>query len=228
MGFAAPQASGDLLGPNEVLGHLLICIPTDVRVGIETIHGVNDAVVVDVAVLTQKDQNGQVPVYRDVLWFNISLRNTLKRQVGQCVLARMGQGEAKRGQNPPNILVDATKDSQAVAFAESWMDQHPEFEREAMAKVQGGNGFAAPAPTPQPSVPVPASIPNIPQQAPVIPTQQQPVIPAVPQQVPVIPTQQQPATAQPAGGIDFAALAGLSPEEQQKLLQMALGQQQGN
>jgi hypothetical protein len=49
------------------------------------------------------------------------LKNALKTKIGQKVLARIGQGQAKAGKSAPWILVDATGDADAVAKANAFI-----------------------------------------------------------------------------------------------------------
>jgi hypothetical protein len=227
--FAAPAPAGDQLSPAELLGHLLVICPTEYRYGIITKYnkpndGGSEAVVIDVAVLTQQDINGQIPTYHDAMWFNVGLRITLKKQMGQLVLARMGQGEAKDGQDPPYTLVDATQDPQAVAFAEQWLASHPDFESGAIAKSRaaaGGVPVAAPATSGQPNVP----IPGVPQNAQSRPATAPQVAPipqaAAPQPAPAGPVNTpavQPAPAASPTQIDPAVIAALPPEQQQAIM----------
>lgn len=218
MALSAPAQSGDQLGPAEVHNHLLLVCPVEYVTGIFTVHtkpgqDPSDAIRVNVAVLTQTSEAGQHPVYNGVLWFNAFLKG-LKRNIGETVLGRMVQGAAKPGQDPPWMLQDATNDPQAVAYAESWLAQHPEFEANAQKEIAatGGAAAAAPAPAPVPTVPVPTSLPATPAA---------PVVPA-PAAAPAVPQLGAPGVA-PAGAppaVDPNALAALlqnlSPEERAK------------
>lgn len=199
--FAAPAPEGDKLAPADIEGHLLAVIPTEYRTGIVTQYtkpgeDPSDAISVHCVVLTQQGEDGQPPVYRDALWFNVSLKNTLRKQIGEVVLARMAKGQAKPGQSAPFYLADATSDAGAVGFAEQWLDQHPEFEAEATKRIAGGAGLAAPA-APA-AAPIPASVPTI-------PMQRQAPAQALPQ-------------AQAPVAFDPSMLANLPAEEQAKIL----------
>lgn len=219
MAFAAPAPAGDQLPAADVLGHLLLIAPHEYRTGIITRFtkpggAGEDAIVIDCAVLTQQDAGGQVPVYRDALWFNIGLRLTLKKQMGQFVLARMGQGEGKQGQDPPFTLIDATKDEAAVAFAEGWLAQNSYFETDALRKAElaaGGNHMQQQpmkvAPPPPAGIPVPGVPANASQHLATAP--QVPAVPAVPAPVNGAPM-----------SIDPAAIAALPPDQQAAILQL--------
>jgi hypothetical protein len=245
MGFAAPATqTGDSLDAKDIVGELLIAIGTEVVKDVTTEYGVSDAIRADVAVLTQQNEdNSYGVVYRDILWFNVSLRNTLKKQIGQVVLARMGQGEKQPGKNAPFILVDATQDAQAVAFAEAWMDQHPDFESEAKAKIETVGKVSPPAPAAVPQVPAVPAVPQVPQAAPIpaaVPSVPTPPA-AAPTAVPAVPTFPGAAVGTglamgaaiaaanpgPTNGFDLAAIAALPADQQQAALAALMAQQQG-
>lgn len=140
------QTMGDILPLADVVGHLLLIAPTEYVTDIATKFTkdpskLSDAIRCDVAVLTQQDeQGGYGVVYRGCLWFNI-IRLSLRKSIpdtanGDAVLARVGQGAAQQGQDPPYVLVDAMSDSDAVAFAEQWLAAHPEFMTVAQAEAR--------------------------------------------------------------------------------------------
>jgi len=218
--FAAPAPQGDKLQAGEVLNHLLVIIPTEYIPSMPTVHGDSDAIRCDVAVLTQQTEAGTVPVYRDVLWFNVSLKNTLKKQVGDLVLSRMGQGTAKPGQDPAFILLDATTDAQAVQYAEHWLNTNPEFEAVARKKLAGAAGLAAPAAAPAPAVP---TVPTVPAAVAPAPAASQPFAAGGPAPA-VAPAPQAAAPAPAAPQITAQMLAALPPEEQAKLAALFQGQ----
>lgn len=218
MALAGVQPDGDNLGPAEIEGHLLLVIPTEYLPAVKTQYNTADkptspAVRVDVAVLTQRRDNGDHPVYRGVLWFNVRLL-ALRKQIGtgETVIARMRQGQKQPGQSAPWYLEDALGDADAVAYATDWLARHPEFEAEAARAV--ALNAADPAnnhPTTATTTPA---------------TPQAPSVPSVPQ-VPATPTPQvSPVAAPTPAAVDpLAQLAGLPPEELAKVLAV-LNQQQ--
>ena len=119
MTFAAPSNQSESVKVADLAGHLLIITPVEYKTGIQTIHGLAEAVEVEVVDLDTK-QN-----YSSVLWFNVALRNALKNKIGQKVLARIGQGAAKPGKSAPWILVDATSDANAVDAANAYLTSTP-------------------------------------------------------------------------------------------------------
>ena len=119
MTFAAPSNASESVKVADLAGHLLIITPTEYKTGIQTVHGLAEAVEVEVVDLDAKQ------TYGSVLWFNVALRNALKNKIGQKVLARIGQGAAKPGKSAPWILVDATGDANAVALANAYLSAAP-------------------------------------------------------------------------------------------------------
>ena len=119
MTFAAPSNASESVKVADLAGHLLIITPTEYKTGIQTVHGLAEAVEDEVVDLDTKQ------TYGSVLWFNVALRNALKNKIGQKVLARIGQGAAKPGKSAPWILVDATGDANAVALANAHLSAAP-------------------------------------------------------------------------------------------------------
>ncbi len=142
--FADP-ASGDVVKPEDVLGHLLIVRPTELRPQVPTSFGATDAIVCDVADL---DAN---TIATNVMWFPKVLVGSLTSNVGKLVLARMGQGQAKPGQSAPWILTPESSNPQSVERAQKFLELNPTF-----------NGFAAPAAAAAPAQPATAAAPATP------------------------------------------------------------------
>ena len=115
MTFSAPTSSTESVKVADLAGFLLIIEPIEYKVGIQTVHGETDAIEVNLVDL----DNGKT--YNNVLFFNVALKNALKAKVGQKVLARIGQGQAKAGKSAPWILLDATGDAAAVAKANAFI-----------------------------------------------------------------------------------------------------------
>ena len=115
MTFSAPTSSTESVKVADLAGFLLIIEPIEYKVGIQTVHGETDAIEVN---LVDLDNN---KTYNNVLFFNVALKNALKAKVGQKVLARIGQGQAKAGKSAPWILLDATGDAAAVAKANAFI-----------------------------------------------------------------------------------------------------------
>ena len=136
MTFAAPTSNNESVKVADLANHLLIITPTEYKTGIQTIHGLAEAVEVNVVDLDTNKEHGSL------LWFNVGLRNSLKSKIGQKVLARIGQGAAKPGKSAPWILVDATADASAVAKANAYLSATPQV--------------ATPAPAPAPAATAPA------------------------------------------------------------------------
>lgn len=103
--FATPAAPSGGIDLKEHKGSLLLITVHSVETGIQTVHGLSDAIRCDVAVL---DGNGQGEEYADTLIFPKVLQSQLRKAVGQKVLGRLGQGQAKPGQSAPWVLEDPT------------------------------------------------------------------------------------------------------------------------
>lgn len=114
--FSPPAAASTGLAAADADGHLLLIFPTAYETGISTTFGDKDAVRLDVIDLDAGEE------WPDSMWFGNYLVGSLKKMVGQKVLARMSKGTAKAGQSAPWVLVDATTDQAAVAKAVQWQN----------------------------------------------------------------------------------------------------------
>ncbi len=103
--FRDPAPAGDKLPLAELNGALLLFDVKDVAEAVPTVHGTADAVRADVAVL---DGDSKGEEFFDTLIFPRVLVSSLRSSVGQKVLGRLGQGQAKPGQSPPWTLTAAT------------------------------------------------------------------------------------------------------------------------
>lgn len=119
MQFAAPgtgtSEGGKSARPADLEGHLLLIQPVEYRTGIQTVNGDAEAIACNVVDLDANEE------YNDTLFFGAGLRASLRNQIGQKVLARMGKGQAKPGKNAPWILIDATGDANAVKKATDYL-----------------------------------------------------------------------------------------------------------
>jgi hypothetical protein len=142
--FTSPGASGGTdIKPADLEGHLLVVEPLEYVESIPTSMGEKDAVRVTIHDISDNE------TYEDVLWFPKVLVGSLKGRVGQKVLAVLGKGNAKPGQNAPWILVDATSQGDAIKAATTYMEARmatsfatPEVEELA---EQSGNPMLAAA-----------------------------------------------------------------------------------
>jgi len=108
--FAAPaQASG--ISWEDHKGRLLLIEPKELEKDIETTFGTKDAVRADVTVI---DADDAPEVYTDALIFPGVLISQTRSLLGEKVLGRLGQGQAKSGQKPPWRLEDPTEADQAI------------------------------------------------------------------------------------------------------------------
>jgi arginine/ornithine N-succinyltransferase beta subunit len=114
--FTAPtQGGGDSVKVADLAGKLLIITPVEHKREITTVHGVTDAVEVNIV-----DLDGD-ETHNNILFFNIALKNALKDKIGQKVLARIGQGTAKAGKSAPWVLIDATGNPDDLAKANAFI-----------------------------------------------------------------------------------------------------------
>jgi hypothetical protein len=125
--FAAPSTGSDSVKPADLLGHLLLVTPLELKEAIPTAFGESSAIAVDVVDLDTNEE------YHDVLFFGRGLIANLKSNIGAQVLGRMSQGIARPGQSAPWILEAATDTDTAKAVAY------------VQAKATGN--ISAPAPT---------------------------------------------------------------------------------
>jgi len=231
MALEAPAQQGDLFQPSDCLGHTMIVAPTEFIDHIQTVNTKpgEKSPAIRVNVVDFADPDAPV-VYRGALWFGI-ISGVLRRNVGSFLAGRMGQGQASPGRNAPWQLNDVTGEADWMAHMNNWLDNTQagvDFQAEAItetnraAAAQASNPTpaapvaATPAPAAAPVAAAPAPRPAPPAASPV----SRPVAPA-----PVAPPAAAVAPAAAPGGDLAAQLAGLPPDELQKV--MALMAQQG-
>jgi hypothetical protein len=140
--FASPAAGGGSdVRPADLEGHLLVVEPQEYVASMPTAYGDKDAIRVTIHDITD------ATTYENMLWFPSVLVGSLKSRVGEKVLAVLGKGDAKPGQAPPWILVDAVPDPDCVQAATAYLDSigasqaDPEIEQ--VAKDSGNPALAA-------------------------------------------------------------------------------------
>jgi hypothetical protein len=148
--FQQPS-QGDKFTVGDHVGSLCLFFVHDIRQGIATAYGEKEAVACDIHVL---DGPGAGEISHDALIFQGALIGSLRSAAGgDPVLARIGRGVAKPGQQPPFILGEYTADD--ARAAEEYLA--------ARARRFQGNGPTTPAPgAPQ----APAATASAPAQAP--------------------------------------------------------------
>lgn len=155
--FTDPS-SGDICNPRDVDGHLIIVRPVELRPDVPTTnYGAKDAIEIDICDLDDTDPATNQPgrVYRSSLWFNTPLIGSLRNSIGQLVLARMGQGQAKPGQSAPWVLT-SVPDVADKQRAEQWINTHPSF---VTRQLTAPNPASAAAPAP-PAAAAPVTAPT--------------------------------------------------------------------
>lgn len=115
--FAAPSSATGVKW-EDFKGALLVIEPHKLEEGVLTSLGAKDAVRADVHVL---DGPNAGDTYADTLIFPRVLIGQTRASIGKKVLGRLGQGNAKPGQNAPWMLSEATPQDQAAAQA--WLAQ---------------------------------------------------------------------------------------------------------
>ena len=131
-GFAAPAAASGL-EMKELLGHLVVIDVAKLEEGINTTLGVRDAIRGTVHDVTAGE------THEDVLIWGKVLIGSLRSRIGQRVLAEVGQGNAKPGQNAPWVLNDMSGNAGAVKDATAYLTG-------AVAKTLAAPATATPAP----------------------------------------------------------------------------------
>lgn len=129
--FAAPAAATGIEWA-ELNGKLLVIEPKTVEEGVQTVHGLANPVKADVHVL--EAPGGE---YIDTLIFPKVLCAQTGSRIGQKVLGRLGQGQAKPGQSAPWMIQDPTE--QDIAVGTAWLNSRQQSQ------------FAAAAPTGAPT-----------------------------------------------------------------------------
>jgi hypothetical protein len=102
--FASPAPASGGIQWADVKGNLVLIEVLSVETGISTAFGATDAIRANVAVLDGPQQGEK---YDDTLIFPKVLQGQLRSRVGQKVLGRVGQGNAKSGQSAPWLLEEA-------------------------------------------------------------------------------------------------------------------------
>lgn len=116
MEFTSP-ATGSSSGTtiSDLEGHLLVIEPREYVENIVTSLGTRDAVSATVHDITT------ATTHTDMLIFPKVLIGSLKGRVGQRVLATLGRGVAKPGQQAPWVLTDMSNDSGAINDATRYL-----------------------------------------------------------------------------------------------------------
>lgn len=114
--FAKPPAPSSGIQWADHKGALLLIEPISESIDVPTSYGVTDAVKANVDVL---DGLGAGERYDETLIFPKLLCAQTRRAIGQRVLGRLGQGNAKPGQSAPWILEEATPSDERAA--EAWL-----------------------------------------------------------------------------------------------------------
>jgi hypothetical protein len=135
--FAAP-ASASGIQWSDLLGRLLVIEPKGVEKDIQTSLGAKDAVRADVHVIDGPSPSS----HDDVLIFPRVLISQTSSKVGEMVLGRLGQGQAKPGQSAPwQIQAPSEQD---IAAGVAWLEQRKTNPFASAAPAQAGTPAGQP------------------------------------------------------------------------------------
>lgn len=112
-------------------GRLMLIEPHAVETGVKTSLGEKDAVRADVTII---DADGGPQEFHDALIFPRVLMSQTRSMIGKKVLGRLGQGQAKPGQNAPWRLDDPTDAD--IAAGTAYVQQRDQ----AVTGPAGGGG----------------------------------------------------------------------------------------
>lgn len=134
--FASPSAPSGGITWADHKDALLLIEPVSFEAQVQTSFGAADAVKATVSVI---EGAGAGETYPDTLIFPKILVSQTKSMVGQKVLGRLAQGQAKPGQSAPWLLSEATAED--IRKAEEFVAR------------QAQSSFAAPSTTPGAAAP---------------------------------------------------------------------------
>lgn len=144
MDFNQPAEGGDRFPFKDHVGTLALFSVLEYKTGITTSFGEKDAVAADIHVI---DGPSAGQVFENSLIFQGAVIGALKGFVGGSpVLARIGQGVAKPGQNPPYVLNPFTQADAQVAGAYWARVQAGQMQQPQAQPVPQPAAAAAPAP----------------------------------------------------------------------------------
>lgn len=218
MPLDAPQAMGDMLNQADCLGHTMIVAPTEFIDHIPTVNTKpgEKSPAVRVNVVDFADDPHNPTIYRGVLWFGV-ISGPLKRQIGQFLASRMGQGQASPGRNAPWQLVDVTGEQAWMDFMVNWLDNTDagrDFQAETKAETARAASVAAVSGVAAAPAPAPAAAPAAPAPAPVAAPPATPAAPPAPA-APAPMAAPAPAAPAPNPNAALEALIATLPADQQ-------------
>lgn len=143
IGFGEPS-TGSTIKAEELKDHLIVVRPTGHEEGINTVHGVKDAVRVDI------DDVETGETYEGALFFQGNLIGSFKGAVGTQLLGRIVTGQAKPGQNAPYLFQSATANQADVQRATAFLTAKTAGSfAQPPAEAPAPAGAPAAAPTPE-------------------------------------------------------------------------------
>lgn len=131
----------------EMEGHVLIVRPLEFERDRETDNGPRDVIHADVCDLSATNADGTPGVVmRGGIIYGRAIVPGLRRQIGQLAFGQVVKGVSSGGgRQAPWLLQDAMNNPQFVAYAEQWLDAHPEFEANGKPYPESAAGTAKPS-----------------------------------------------------------------------------------
>jgi hypothetical protein len=125
-------ASGSFVKAQDLAGHLIIAWPIGYVPHIQTQYTrpdkKSDAIQVDIVDLdAQEDDGTPGRVHRNCNMMQAKLIQDLRPRIGGRLLGTIVKGLGRNGNNPPWIFQSLTGDPQAVARANKWLQENPDF-----------------------------------------------------------------------------------------------------
>lgn len=114
--FSNPAAGGRFSAKDHN-GRLLLITPTGYRESVETTFGTKDAVEANIVVIDERKPADSEEIDGGLLFGGVLIGQTKSRIGKGMILGRLEQGEAKKGQQPPWRLADATDAEKDLARA---------------------------------------------------------------------------------------------------------------
>lgn len=114
--FVQPPAPSGGITWADYKGCLLVIEPLSFEPKVKTAFGDNDAIRANVYILKSP---GESDDFEDTLIFPKILVNQTKGAIGQRIVGRLGQGQAKSNQSAPWLLEEATPED--IAKAQEWL-----------------------------------------------------------------------------------------------------------
>lgn len=134
--FGDPTGPGDLFNARDYMGRLVAFVQPQRETGIQTRYGTSDATRCRYVVVLDGDEETAGTVIDNPLVFGNLGDNAWANGDHAIVLGRIGQADAKPGQNPAYILDPASDEDKAAAKA--WFGQYASTNAAGHVVISGG------------------------------------------------------------------------------------------